>query len=185
MELTGCLKYSFTYDLFLLQVGNIVIKRPEMVDYETTTSYRLLVTATDLVVPVTERRTVCSCVVNIDSDSLSPSPPGQATTYVSIAVIDENDNVPQLSSDVYTGFVNEQEPSGTSVILVYTQCHSVFQLDVLFFPRQHLSQLWMKTLWVGVKHWGMTSPLQGSHSHNHSLPSLSPKMGPPSPPLLQ
>lgn len=46
------------YD-FVFQVGNIVLKKPEMVDYETTSSYALLITATDLVVPEIERKTVC------------------------------------------------------------------------------------------------------------------------------
>ena len=39
-------------------------------------------------------------------------------------MIDENDNVPQFSSDTYTAIINEEEPSGTPVTLVYTHTHT-------------------------------------------------------------
>ena len=38
---------------------------------------------------------------------------------MNIKVVDVNDNVPVLSSNTYTGFVNEEESVGTTVILVY------------------------------------------------------------------
>ena len=41
-----------------LQFGSIALKRPMMVDFETTTSYALVITATDLVVPASDRKTV-------------------------------------------------------------------------------------------------------------------------------
>ena len=41
-----------------MQVGNIVLRKPELVDYEKKTFYALLITATDLVIPEIERKTV-------------------------------------------------------------------------------------------------------------------------------
>ena len=41
------------------QFGNIALRDPALVDFESTTSHALLVTATDLVIPASDRKTVC------------------------------------------------------------------------------------------------------------------------------
>ena len=93
-----------------------------LVDYENTTSYALLITATDLVIPTTDRKTVSTLItksLKSTSSPLSHSLSKQDTTYLYITVADENDNVPQFSSESYAALVDEEEPTGTNVILVY------------------------------------------------------------------
>ena len=41
-----------------LQSGTVTVVRPDMIDYETTSQFDLVVTATDLVVPESGRRQV-------------------------------------------------------------------------------------------------------------------------------
>lgn len=110
-----------------LQFGSIALKRPMMVDFETTTSYALVITATDLVVPASDRKTVYKPItITIPLLMLFSL---QNTTYLYITVVDENDNLPVFSSDVYTGHVDEEQSPGTSVILVsslsHHHCHSI------------------------------------------------------------
>ena len=46
-----------------LQSGTVTVLRPDMIDYETTSQFDLIVTATDLVLPVNERRQVSEMYV--------------------------------------------------------------------------------------------------------------------------
>ena len=105
----------------LFQFGNIVLKDPTLIDFETTTSYALIITATDLVIPESDRRTVSSSVTFTPIRSSFHPPPSlspQTTTYLYTSVLDENDNLPVFSNDMYTGRVDEEAPIGTSIILV-------------------------------------------------------------------
>ncbi|CAI7993581.1 Protocadherin Fat 4 [Geodia barretti] len=97
--------------------GNIVLKDPTLIDFETTTSYALIITATDLVIPESDRRTT--------------------TTYLYISVLDENDNLPVFSNDMYTGRVDEEAPIGTSIILTIpisvTDADSLYGMETVEF----------------------------------------------------
>ena len=47
-----------------LQSGTVTVVRPDMIDYETTSQFDLVVTATDLVVPESRRRQVSEMCVS-------------------------------------------------------------------------------------------------------------------------
>ena len=53
---------------FALQSGTVTVLQPDLIDYETNTQFDLVITASDLVVPENERRTVsgvCECERNV------------------------------------------------------------------------------------------------------------------------
>ena len=47
-----------------LQSGTVTVVRPDMIDYETTSQFDLVITATDLVVPESGRRQVSEMYVS-------------------------------------------------------------------------------------------------------------------------
>ena len=53
--------------IFFMQSGSVEIVKPEIVDYETTKSFSLIVTATDVLLPTNLRRTVLITTVHNDT----------------------------------------------------------------------------------------------------------------------
>ena len=88
-------------------------------DYETTKFFTLIITATDVIVPDSLRRTVSHFHVESKLVNNVLLVPPQNTTYLNISVTDVNDNVPQFTSTMYYGSVAEEQDGGTSVTLVW------------------------------------------------------------------
>ena len=88
-------------------------------DYETTKFFTLIITATDVIVPDSLRRTVSHFYVESKLVNNVLLVPPQNTTYLNISVTDVNDNVPQFTSTMYYGSVAEEQDGGTSVTLVW------------------------------------------------------------------
>jgi len=54
--------------MYTVQSGTVTVVRPDMIDYETTSQFDLVITATDLVVPESGRRQVSEmyvCTYNV------------------------------------------------------------------------------------------------------------------------